>query len=60
MSDNRAQPDAPASEDARAPKKKRYVALMIAWGDSGWAARITEVAGEHTQILRPYRPSNSS
>jgi len=33
---------------------------LIAWGDSGWAARMTEVASEHTQMLRPYRPSNSS
>jgi len=28
---------------------------LIAWGDSGWAARMTEVASEHTQMLRPYR-----
>lgn len=24
---------------------------LIAWGDSGWAARMTEIAGEHVQML---------
>ena len=24
---------------------------LIAWGDSGWAARMAEVAGEHVQYL---------
>ena len=37
----RAQPCAPRIADLQ----------MIAWGDSGWAARMAEVAGEHVQYL---------
>src|SRR5215475_2494856 len=43
MSDNRAQPDATASEDTRAPKKKRYVVLTkeesFRLGRPGWSSR---------------------
>jgi REP element-mobilizing transposase RayT len=43
MSDNHVQPDAPAREDAGAPKKKRYVALTkeesFRLGRPGWSSR---------------------
>lgn len=43
MSDNRAQPDAPAGEDAREPKKKRHVVLTkeesFRLGRPGWSSR---------------------
>src|SRR5262245_64681010 len=43
MSDNRVRPDAPASEDARTSKKKRYVALTkvesFRLGRPGWFSR---------------------
>src|SRR5215475_7985153 len=43
MSDNRAQPDQPASEDARESKKKLYVVLTIdesfRLGRPGWSSR---------------------
>jgi hypothetical protein len=43
MSDNRAQPDATANENTRAPKKKRYVVLTkeesFRLGRPGWSSR---------------------
>jgi alpha-L-arabinofuranosidase len=38
-------------EFAVAMRKVDPALQLIAWGDSGWAARMTEVAGEHAQML---------
>src|SRR5262245_16822960 len=38
-------------EFAAAMRKADPSVQLIAWGDSGWAARMTEVAGEHAQML---------
>jgi alpha-L-arabinofuranosidase len=38
-------------EFARAMRAADPAIQLIAWGDSGWAARMAEVAGEHVQYL---------
>lgn len=38
-------------EFARAMRAADPSIQLIAWGDSGWAARMAEVAGEHVQYL---------
>jgi alpha-L-arabinofuranosidase len=38
-------------EFAAAMRKADPSVQLIAWGDSGWAARMIEVAGEHVQML---------
>jgi alpha-L-arabinofuranosidase len=38
-------------EFATAMRKADPAIQLIAWGDSGWAARMIEVAGEHVQML---------
>ncbi len=38
-------------EFAKAMRKADPAIQLIAWGDSGWAARMTEIAGEHVQFL---------
>jgi alpha-L-arabinofuranosidase len=38
-------------EFARAMRASDPTIQLIAWGDSGWAARMAEVAGEHVQYL---------
>jgi alpha-N-arabinofuranosidase len=38
-------------EFAKAMRASDPAIQLIAWGDSGWAARMTEVAGEHVQYL---------
>jgi len=38
-------------EFAAAMRKADPTLQLIAWGDSGWAARMIEVAGEHAQML---------
>ena len=38
-------------EFARAMRAADPGVQLIAWGDSGWAARMAEVAGEHVQFL---------
>jgi alpha-L-arabinofuranosidase len=38
-------------EFAAAMRKADPSLQLIAWGDSGWAARMLEVAGEHVQML---------
>ena len=38
-------------EFARAMRASDPAIQLIAWGDSGWAARMAEVAGEHVQYL---------
>src|SRR5215813_4023834 len=38
-------------EFAAAMRKADPSVQLIAWGDSGWAARMTEVAGEHMEML---------
>jgi hypothetical protein len=38
-------------EFAAAMRKADPSVQLIAWGDSGWAARMIEVAGEHAQML---------
>src|SRR5262245_7965137 len=38
-------------EFAAAMRKADPAVQLIAWGDSGWAARMIEVAGEHAQML---------
>jgi alpha-L-arabinofuranosidase len=38
-------------EFAAAMHKADPAIQLIAWGDSGWAARMLEVAGEHVQML---------
>jgi alpha-L-arabinofuranosidase len=38
-------------EFARAMHASDPAIRLIAWGDSGWAARMAEVAGEHVQYL---------
>jgi alpha-N-arabinofuranosidase len=38
-------------EFARAMRTADPAIQLIAWGDSGWAARMAEVAGEHVQYL---------
>jgi alpha-L-arabinofuranosidase len=38
-------------EFARAMRRADPSVQLIAWGDSGWAARMLEVAGEHVQML---------
>ena len=38
-------------EFARAMRAADPAIHLIAWGDSGWAARMAEVAGEHVQYL---------
>jgi alpha-N-arabinofuranosidase len=38
-------------EFARAMRTADPVIQLIAWGDSGWAARMAEVAGDHVQYL---------
>jgi alpha-N-arabinofuranosidase len=39
------------AEFARAMRGADPSIQLIAWGDSGWAARMLEVAGEHVQML---------
>ena len=39
------------AEFAQAMRKADPSIQLIAWGDSGWAARMLEVAGEHVQML---------
>jgi alpha-L-arabinofuranosidase len=38
-------------EFAKAMRAADPAIQLIAWGDSGWAARMAEVAGEHVQFL---------
>lgn len=38
-------------EFARAMRQSDPGIQLIAWGDSGWAARMAELAGEHVQFL---------
>jgi alpha-N-arabinofuranosidase len=38
-------------EFATAMRKADPTIQLLAWGDSGWAARMIEVAGEHVQLL---------
>ncbi len=38
-------------EFAKAMRQADPAIQLIAWGDSGWAARMAEVAGEHVQFL---------
>lgn len=38
-------------EFAKAMRSADPAIQLIAWGDSGWAARMAEVAGEHVQYL---------
>lgn len=38
-------------EFAKAMRQADPTIQLIAWGDSGWAARMAEVAGEHVQFL---------
>ena len=38
-------------EFAKAMRQADPSIQLIAWGDSGWAARMAEVAGEHVQFL---------
>ncbi|HEV2207412.1 MAG TPA: hypothetical protein VG167_01470, partial [Verrucomicrobiae bacterium] len=38
-------------EFAKAMRQADSTIQLIAWGDSGWAARMVEVAGEHIQFL---------
>ena len=38
-------------EFAKAMRKADPAIQLIAWGDSGWAPRMIEVAGEHVQML---------
>src|SRR5215468_5452622 len=38
-------------EFAAAMRKADPALQLIAWGDSGWASRMIEVAGEHVQML---------
>jgi len=38
-------------EFARSMRAADPAIQLIAWGDSGWAARMAEVAGEHVQFL---------
>ena len=38
-------------EFAKAMRAADPAIQLIAWGDSGWAARMAEVAGEHVQYL---------
>ena len=38
-------------EFARAMRAADPAIRLIAWGDSGWAARMAEIAGEHVQYL---------
>src|SRR4051794_8924704 len=38
-------------EFARAMRAADRAIQLIAWGDSGWAARMAEIAGEHVQYL---------
>ena len=39
------------AEFARAMRSIDPAIQLIAWGDGGWAARMTEIAGEHVQYL---------
>lgn len=38
-------------EFAKAMRRADPAIQLIGWGDSGWAARMTEIAGEHLQFL---------
>jgi alpha-N-arabinofuranosidase len=38
-------------EFAKAMRQADPAVQLIAWGDSGWAARMAEVAGDHVQFL---------
>ncbi|MFN0122330.1 MAG: alpha-L-arabinofuranosidase [Blastocatellia bacterium] len=38
-------------EFAKAMRAEDATIQLIAWGDSGWAARMLEVAGEHVEML---------
>ena len=38
-------------EFARAMRKEDPAIQLIGWGDSGWAKRMLEIAGEHLQYL---------
>lgn len=49
-------------EFAKAMRQADPTIRLVAWGDSGWAARMTEVAGEHVQFLafhHMFNPDNS-
>src|SRR5262245_20237315 len=49
-------------EFARAMRAADPAIRLIAWGDSGWASRMAEIAGEHVQYLafhHMFDPDNS-
>lgn len=49
-------------EFAQAMRQADPAVQLIAWGDSGWAARMSEVVGEHVQFLafhHMFDPDNS-
>jgi hypothetical protein len=50
-------------EFAKAMRQADPSIQLVAWGDSGWAARMAEVAGEHIQFLafhHMFDPDNGS
>jgi hypothetical protein len=50
-------------EFAKAMRQADPAIQLVAWGDSGWAARMSEIAGEHVQYLafhHMFDPDNAS